>query len=129
MSDFSLIKGDLAPLRIYGMMYMASPYSKYHGGIEQAAKEAALISGRIMQHGVNVFSPVVYTHTIAMVCNIDPFDYDFWMGIDYKFMDLCDALLVAEMPGWDISYGIGLEIEYFKKHDKAIFHLETGICR
>ena len=115
---------ELVSLRKYELVYLATPYSKYEGGIDAAAVAAARVSGKLLKRKVRVFSPIVHTHYVCVATDIDPFDHEFWMDADSPFMDLCAALVVVRMPGWDTSYGVNKEIVHFAESGKPIYGMD-----
>ena len=38
-------------------------------------------------------------------------------------MEKCDGLIVCQMSGWQDSYGLAHEIEYFEAANKPILHM------
>lgn len=102
------------------LWYLATPYSKFEWGIEAAAQKAARIAGKLLKSGENIYSPIVHSHYIAMICGMDPLDHDYWLEADKAFMQRCDGLIVALMPGWTKSKGIRMEIDAFQKAKKPI---------
>ena len=92
--------------------YLASPYSKYGQGHEQAFKDAAQAAATLIKRGLLVFSPIVHSHPIAMLGGVDPVDHELWLRLDLALLDECDSLLVLMMPGWDESRGVAAEIEH-----------------
>lgn len=120
---------DLTPLLEHDLIYLGSPYTKYSWGIDQAAHDVGLITGRLMARGLSVFSPIVHAHYVALASGIEPLDHDFWMKIDTAFMKKSDALLVCQMSGWDESHGVSLEMEYFDWVQKPIYTLNPGFVR
>jgi len=117
----------LDELRIYGLLYLATPYSKYPQGLEVAFRHAAALSARLLLRGVKVYSPIVSTHPIAIHGGIDPFDHSIWLPLDALMMQRCNALLVAHMETWEISYGIGEEIRFFAAANKPAYHLDPKL--
>jgi CTP:molybdopterin cytidylyltransferase MocA len=112
----------LASLRLYSLVYLATPYTKYRAGIEQAAIEAARLSGRLITAGIKIYSPIAHSHAIALASKIDPLDHELWMAADAPFMHAAQALLVAEMTGWQESAGIAKEI--FQKLGKPFYFID-----
>ncbi len=108
---------------IKGLCYLATPYSKYPKGVDQAFKDAANLAGSLLKLGVSVYSPICHTHPIAIYSNIDPLDHEIWLPFDHAMLDVCGVLLVAHMDGWKESRGIAYEIEYFTKYGKPIYDL------
>lgn len=107
--------------------YLASPYSKYPGGIEAAHADVCMEAALLVRAGIPVYSPIAHTHPIAIHGDIDPFDHSIWLEADRTFMDAAQGLIVCEMEGWETSYGIGVEIEHFKKAGKPIIRMTPGM--
>lgn len=109
----------------HGMIYyLATPYTKYPQGIEQAFIDASKLAARLIQSGLSVYSPIAHTHPIAIHGGIDPLDHKIWLPFDNAMMKAATFLLVAHMPGWEESYGIGEEIKFFKAMGKPIYDLD-----
>lgn len=109
-----------------GYYYLASPYSKYPiemGGLEGAFQEICRASAWLLKQGVRVFSPIAHSHPIAYHGGIDPADHDLWLHADKPLMDGACGLIVAMMPTWTESYGIGVEIQQFHRDGKPIHYL------
>lgn len=102
------------------LWYMATPYSKYTGGIEAAFIDACRAAADLIRQGNAVYSPIAHTHPIALHGNIDPYDHNIWMALDAHQMKVSDGIIVVMMPGWEESKGVGIEIEEFKKAGKPI---------
>lgn len=124
-----LKNNDFSPLRDFGLVYLASPYSKYPWGLDEACRDICKISGRFILQNISIFSPIAHTHPIAMAAGIDPLDYDIWIPADKPFVDMCEAMVVVQMSGWDTSYGVTGEIEEFEKAKKPIFSYNPGPFR
>jgi hypothetical protein len=107
-----------------GLVYLATPYSKYPTGIEMAFRDACVLTGRLLRSGVKVYSPIAHTHPIAIHGKLDPHDHSIWLPFDKAVMDKADVLLVAKMPSWEASYGIAEEIKVFRQAGKPIYYLD-----
>lgn len=125
--DLERMAGELPQpsgvLAQYRLCYLATPYTKYHLGIEAAFVHAAEISARLLQHGVRVYSPIAHTHPLAVYGKLDPTDHKIWLPFDEAMMDAADCLIVAHMRGWDASFGVKHEMEFFAKQNKPIVHI------
>lgn len=108
----------------FDLVYLASPYSKYPSGPEDAFKRISKLAGRLLRLGVNVYSPIAHTHPIAVHGSLDPLDHSIWLPFDAAIMGKSDAMLVAKMDGWQESKGIGHEIDVFTKAGKPIYYLD-----
>lgn len=104
--------------------YLATPYSKYPGGIEEAFRLAARYAGRLITAGVKVYSPITHTHPIAVEAGLDPYNHDIWMPADQPFMDAARGLIVLKAASWEQSRGIREEIGHFTVASKPIVFTE-----
>lgn len=106
------------------LWYLATPYSAFPYGINEAAKTAALLSANLLLRGENVYSPIVHSHFICSVSGIDAYDHDFWMRADQPFMERCTGLIVGMLPTWSKSKGVAMEVEYFKREKKPVRYFD-----
>jgi hypothetical protein len=107
-----------------GYWYLASPYSKYPGGIEAAFAEISRVTARLTQRGIRVYAPIVHGHPQSQYGGIDPFDHAVWMAIDAPWVRDAHGLIVCKMDTWDKSCGIGEEIKEFTAAGKPVVYLE-----
>ena len=114
-------------LTAYRLCYLATPYSRYPRGIHFAFVDASAFAAELLKRGVKVYSPIAHTHPLAIYGNVDPLDHDIWLPFDQAMMDASDALIVAEMDGWETSRGIGHEMDYFRAAGKPIHQLPGDI--
>jgi len=114
---------SLSALTKHRLCYLATPYSKFWSGVHNAFVEASIFAAHLMKHGVKVYSPIAHTHPLAIYGNIDPLDHSIWLPFDEAMMDVCTALIVAEMDGWKDSKGIRHEIKYFERQQKLVHYL------
>lgn len=106
--------------------YLASPYSKYVGGIEAAYQHVCAQAALLVSCGVPVYSPIAATHGIAVHGGLDPLDHGIWLDADETFMQAARGLIVCEMEGWESSYGVQYEIDAFRGMGKPIIHMTPG---
>jgi hypothetical protein len=111
-------------LRGPGYWYLASPYSKYPGGIHEAAKEVCRAAAHLVQWGVNVLAPIALTHPIAIYGQLDPLDHKIWMPFDQPLMDGARGLIVCKMESWEDSFGVKEEIRIFTEAGKPVYGME-----
>lgn len=95
-----------------GYWYLATPYSKWSDGIDDAAFVAAKLRGRLVVAGVAAFSPIVHSHYVARAANIDPFSHEIWMPDDKPMFEGSVGLLIADLSGWRESKGVSIEREW-----------------
>ena len=109
---------------IKGYWYLATPYSKWHLGLEDANIVAQQLAGRLLSIGVKVYSPIAHTHGIAAyVSGVDKRDHDFWLAADKPLLDAAGGLLIADLAGWQDSRGVTLEIQWAKEQKKPYWLL------
>ena len=104
-------------------VYVASPYSKYPGGMEAAFHEVCRAAAWLVKQGVKVFCPIAHTHPIAVAGNMDLADHEIWMPQDGPFMDAASCMVIVEMESFDTSYGIQQEHNAFIAAGKRVYHL------
>lgn len=109
------------------LWYVASPYSKYPGGIVKALEDVSREMGLLVRAGVHAFSPICHSHPIAIHGGIDPLDHETWMNADEPFMKMADGLIVLMIDGWDESKGVQAEIDMFDNADKPVIFMRPGI--
>lgn len=113
-------------LRGDGFWYLSSPYSLWPGGIDDASWTIARLAGRLLARGVTVFSPIVHSHNIARAANIDPWSHEFWMPHDKPIAHCAGGMIVAGIPGWRESKGVGIELDWFKAAGKPRYLLDPS---
>lgn len=109
------------------LCYLATPYTLYPEGLDEAAWAACQLSMRLIEVGIEVFSPTAHFHYISQTGDVDaldPFDHAFWMARCRPLLDRSDCLLVAHMEGWQASFGVAEEIRIFEQAGKPIFDLD-----
>lgn len=94
------------------LVYLATPYSKYPGGREQAYEMACEKAGELMDKGFRVFCPIAHSHSIEQYAFQEPKDGDWWLKQDFAVLEHCKILFVYQMEGWQDSYGVKQEIAY-----------------
>lgn len=67
-----------------------------------------------------VYSPITHSHLINTAkIGAEAFSWEFWVDdFDLTFLAVCKTLIVLQLPGWEESKGVAIEIE---------FALEKGI--
>ena len=109
---------------IQGYWYLATPYSKWPHGLEDANTVAQKLAAALLSIGVKVFSPIAHTHGIsAYATAVDKRDFDFWLGADKPLLDAAGGLLIADLQGWRDSKGVTLEIQWAKEQKKPYWLL------
>lgn len=116
-------------LKEFPLVYLATPYTKYEGGIDVAFRDAAVLAAHLLKARCRVYSPIVHCHPIAVQGGLDPLDHDIWIPFHAPMMDAASALLVAQMEGWRESHGVTHEIKVFARAQKPIFYLDPAALR
>jgi len=106
--------------------YLATPYSKYPGGLDAAFRLACEETARLIKADVPVYSPIAHSHPVAVAGDMDPLDHSVWLPADKPMMDAASGLIVLEADGWRESYGMACEIEAFRAAGKPIVHMTPG---
>ena len=104
--------------------YLATPYSKYPWGLEEAYRFACRQAAMLAQANVPVFSPIAFTHGIAIHGGISPMNHEFWMKFDEPFMAMAHSLIVVKAPTWEASRGIAVEVATFVESGKPVIYME-----
>lgn len=106
-------------------LYLAGPYSHPEESVRhERFVKLNVLSGLLMAQGNIVFSPISMTHPIATMCDL-PLGFDFWEAQDRAFIEWCDALYVAMLPGWDESVGVEKEVRIAKEMGKPVDFLKV----
>jgi hypothetical protein len=117
---------NFANIRIdSGFYYLATPYSKWPDGIDDAAKRASIIAAHLIARGLAVFSPIVHAHAIAINGNLDPLRPDLWLPLDMEIGAAAHGLIIAGIEGWETSHGIEEELKWFRARNKPRYLLNT----
>jgi hypothetical protein len=103
--------------------YLATPYTLYPLGREEAFKMACRVTADLFRAGVPVFSPIAHSHPIAMHGGIDPTDHETWMRADRPMMAAAHGLIVFKAAGWAQSKGVQVEIETFRRAGKPVLFM------
>lgn len=104
--------------------YVATPYSKYPEGREQAYIDACKAASYLIKSGLRVFCPIAHSHAISEHGGVDPNSHEIWLGQDLAFWHSAHGMIVAQMPSWEISHGVNVEIAWFTSHRRPIYYLQ-----
>ena len=95
--------------------YLATPYSKYRLGQEQAFIDAAVECGRLNKAGIITFSPIVHSHPLVIHGGMGgQTDFAAWQRYDEAMMRVSNGLIVCTLEGWEESTGVQAEIAWFR---------------
>jgi hypothetical protein len=113
--------------------YLATPYRSYLsplfptgsiGAREGAAERAAWLAAQLLDREVDVFSPIVHSHPIALYVTSFDGSSDGWLDLQTPYMQAAKGLLIGMFPGWDASRGIAFERRYFEFAEKPIHFVD-----
>jgi hypothetical protein len=107
--------------------YLASPYSRFAGGLDAAYRLACEQTALLIRAGVPVVSPIAATHGVALHGGIDALDHAFWLAADVPLMEACTGLIMLQAPGWALSEGMRIEREAFHAAGKPIIWMTPGV--
>ncbi len=108
-----------------GFYYLATPYTKGPHGIDDAAKQASIVAAQLIARGLWVFAPIPHAHSIAINGGLEPLSHDLWLPLDKEIVRAAHGLIVADLEGWETSYGIGEELKWFRAMNKPRYLLNT----
>ena len=95
----------------YGIIYVASPYWSPDEDVRTARAQAAqAATAAMIREGLPAFSPIVYSATIQEEMGISPSQG--WYSFDLNFLALARSMRVLEIPGWEQSRGVLIELSF-----------------
>ena len=90
------------------LIYLASPYAHSSPTVREARLEAVrYVCGQMVNKGKIVMSPLVYLGELAYKGVHPP---QGWYAFDLQLLARCDQLVVLQLPGWEDSRGVLVEI-------------------
>jgi len=107
--------------------YLATPYSKYPDGITTAFRVACEQTALLVRARIPVFCPIAHTHPIALEGGIDPYDHTIWIPADKPLMEGAKGLIFCKLPSWEISYGMGVERDFFLSVGRPVIDMTPGV--
>lgn len=91
------------------VIYLAAPFSDPCPDVERKrVEQATKVASTLMAMGSSVYSPLTYTFELVNGC--DP--KQGWYEFGLVMLSRCTDLYVAQLPGWEQSVGIQLEIAF-----------------
>ena len=90
------------------LIYLASPFAHPSAVVREARLEAVRhVCGKMIDEGRIVLSPLVYAGELAQRGHHAP---QGWYAWDLQFLARSDELVVLQLPGWEHSNGVLVEI-------------------
>lgn len=106
------------------MIFLASPYSHENARVRLFRYQCALeFTTKYIAAGQQMFSPIVYGHTIHMADPTINFDAKTWENINNTVFQSCRELYVLQLPDWEQSKGVHNEIILAHKYDMKISYM------
>ncbi len=110
------------------MIYLASPYSDPDPKVmERRFQLVCLAAARLMQRGLQIFSPIAHSHPIALA-GLLPKGFDYWEKFDRTMLGACDELMVLCLDNWTNSVGINAELKIAEELGIRITYMSANIC-
>lgn len=112
-------------LNKFGLLYLATPYTRHALGKDTAYLESSTILARLLiDEGLPVYSPITHWHdasTTHYMLNIQDED---WLNINRPMMNVCGAMVVPDFDDWQTSKGIAEEIAEFRENRKPAYLID-----
>ena len=105
--------------------YVATPFTNYPGGHQEAWKIAVRITGALAKTGFIVYSPIVHWYPVAKAAHIDGAFSDYWRKVNSVSMGASFAAVVPMIPGYDTSNGVKDECAWFSARGRPVVYLPT----
>jgi hypothetical protein len=125
-------------------IYLATPYSRDCTDVlgawsreesDRMERRAAMAAAELLAVGVTALSPIVqavrmvnatgiYRHHRAGVAfepTIDPLDAAMWVRWCQPLLNVCGAMVVPDIPGWDQSAGVWGEVQFAVARQIPVF--------
>jgi hypothetical protein len=106
--------------------YLATPHSKYPGGLDAAFRAASAQAAVLLAAGVPVFCPIAHSHPMVEFLAPAKDTHETWLGLDEHFMRAAKGLIICKLTGWENSYGVTHEAKRFGEMQKPIVFMEPG---
>jgi hypothetical protein len=104
------------------MIFISSPFSSPLPAVQQARYERVMEFTSIMLgSGYQVFSPIVYCVPMAQRFNL-PGDAAHWAKFNIEFLRQSEAMFLLQLPGWDQSKGVQMEMRLAKTLFIPVIH-------
>lgn len=114
---------SITDLQQYELVYLATPYTLYEEGLDEAFREACRIANILIVRGVRCFSPIAHGHSLSVETGLSPGAISLWYWYNNGFMNKSDCMVIGAMTGWNASRGVAHEIDRFKAMVKPIYLL------
>ena len=93
-----------------GLIYLAAPYASPDRGLMAWRLAAAnQVAGRLIAQGWRILSPLTHSAALERIGHRPP-EGD-WYAFDLDLLKACHGLAALQLPGWERSRGMALEVE------------------
>ena len=106
--------------------YLATPYSKYPHGRQDAFHMACEQAGLLTNAGIVVFSPIAHSHPLVEYGGVKGTDFAAWERFDKAMIAASQGCIVCMATGWQESDGMEKEIALFKEARKPVVYMIPG---
>ena len=109
------------------LWYLATVYTSHPGGMEVGYKEACEQAHLLLSNGIPVFCPISHGHGIQNAGTTLPHTYDVWLNLDDYFLDMCEGVIVCQMPGIEKSKGVAYEVGFARALGKPVIYMTPSV--
>lgn len=107
---------EIAPMREGdSYWYLASPFSDYPEGHEQAWLDICRVRGALLGRGIYSYSPIAESWGAVSQMKL-PTDHVWWRGDNLSKMLPAVGIIVVKLLSWDRSKGVKGEIAWFREN-------------
>ena len=108
------------------LCYLGQSYSHVDKEVrEKRFKIACEATAKLMNLGLNCYSPVINSHTLEST-GLVPYGWSFWQKHDLPILKRCDLLLVLMFEGWETSKGLRSEIQCATENNIPILYAQLS---
>jgi hypothetical protein len=120
-------------LNKFGLLYLATPYTRHSLGKDTAYLESSTILARLlMDEGLHCYCPITHWHDASTTHYMIGVKDEDWLAINRPIMNVCGAMIIPEFDDWESSKGIAEEITEFRESRKPVFLIDQitlGVIR
>lgn len=104
-------------------IFLACPYG--NNPIEQQMRfeQVTKYAGMMILNGHQVYSPITHGHTLNKFTKLGN-DLHLWTEQNEWILKSCDCVAVLQLPEWEKSLGVAMEIELAKRYKKELWYLK-----